>query len=107
MVINLHKGIFDTPELRIIRKKDKGAEYLIILFKMALLASEETGILNIRSNMPYTCRTLSSAISEEVTTVKDALLEFERYNLIKFDENGDILMNSFVFEHDNKEVNNG
>lgn len=91
--IKVSTSMFDSSrKIKQIELMPKGDTYLVIWFKLMLLAGtiNDGGRIYVTPEVPYTTATLASELRRPATTVKKALEIFEQFGMIEYE--GDILL---------------
>ena len=87
--IKITTDIFDDDKIKIIDKYPARDEILVIWFKILALAGKtnQSGLLFMSNRIPYTTEMLAAVFNREESTVKMALLTFEKFGMIHIEEN--------------------
>lgn len=98
--MKLKKDFFNTSDIKIIRKQENGAEYVIFWQQLLLLSitSADTGVLRYKKNIPYTPDLLSIVTETNIDIVKGALSLFKKLEMIEINGNGDIIIDGIIQE---------
>lgn len=98
--LKLKDNFFNTADIKIIRSRKNGAEYIIFWQQLLLLSisSTDIGILRYKENIPYTPELLSVVTDTNIDIVKGALILFEQLGMIELNGNGDIIIDGIIQE---------
>ena len=98
--MKLKPEFFTKGDVKLLRKKENGAEYIIFWQQLLLLSveSSEIGILRYKENMPYTPDILSTLTDTNIDVVKGALSEFVNMGMITINGSGDIILDEIIQE---------
>lgn len=83
--IKIVTDIFDNRKIRLLEKMPEGDSIIVIWFKLLCLAGQtnDNGLIYLTREVPYTPEMLADGFNRPLSTVKMALLTFERFGMIE------------------------
>lgn len=83
--IKIVTDIFDNRKIRLLEKMPDGDSIIVIWFKLLCLAGQtnDNGLIYLTREVPYTPEMLSDYFNRPISTVKMALMAFERFEMIE------------------------
>ena len=98
--MKLKENFFSQRDIKVIRKQDNGAEYIIFWQQLLLLSitSNDIGVLRYKEDIAFTPDLLATVTDTNIDIVKGALTLFSKLGMIHQSDNGDILIDTLIQE---------
>lgn len=87
--IKIITNIFDDEKIRLIETLPDADTILIIWFKLLVMAGKcnDSGIIYLARDLPYNVEMLSTIMRRPINTIRLALNEFEKLEMINIEKN--------------------
>lgn len=90
--LKLYEGFMQSPQMKVIRKMQNGAEYILLYISLMLESIESAGHLRFNEIIPYNDEMLASVTDTNVDIVRTGMKIFEELGMIQKLDDGTIFL---------------
>lgn len=90
--LKLYKDFLKSPQMKVIRKMENGAEYILFYVSLMLESIEEVGHLRFSESIPYNEKMLAEITDTDIDVARQALRIFEELNMVERLDDGTIFL---------------